>query len=49
MDQSPETPTGPTTAGMPRWVKISLVVVAVIVLLAVAMLLVSGHGPGRHM
>jgi hypothetical protein len=34
---------------MPRWVKISIAVSALVVLLAIALLLVGGHGPGRHM
>jgi hypothetical protein len=39
---------GPTS-GTPRWVKVSAIVAAVLVLL-VAVMLVSGgrHGPGRH-
>jgi hypothetical protein len=36
--------------GMPRWVKVSGVIVAVLVLLLVIVLLVSGgHGPRRHL
>lgn len=37
--------------GIPRWIKVSgLVVVALIVLLIAVMLLAGGdHGPGRHM
>jgi hypothetical protein len=36
--------------GMPRWVKVSGIIVAVLVLLLVIVLLVSGgHGPGRHL
>lgn len=40
---------GPAT-GVPRWVKVFLLVVAAIVVLGVVvMLLVGGdHGPGRH-
>ena len=40
-----------TAPGIPRWVKISgLVVAALIVLLVAVMLLAGGdHGPGRHM
>jgi hypothetical protein len=35
--------------GMPRWVKVSGIIVAVLVLLLVIVLLVSGgHGPRRH-
>jgi hypothetical protein len=37
-------------SGMPRWVKVSAVVAAVLVALVVVMLLVGGdHGPGRHL
>jgi hypothetical protein len=37
-------------AGMPRWVKVLGIVVAVVVLLVVAMMFIGGgeHGPGRH-
>jgi hypothetical protein len=35
-------------AGTPRWVKVSGIVAACLVALVIAMLL-SGHGPGRHM
>lgn len=40
-----------TAPGIPRWVKVSgLVVAALIVLLVAVMLLAGGdHGPGRHM
>ena len=36
---------------MPRWVKIFLIVIAVLVVLLVAGMLISGgqHGPGRHL
>ena len=35
--------------GMPRWVKVSGIIVAVLVLLLVVVLLTSGgHGPRRH-
>lgn len=42
---------GPSPAGMPRWVKIFLVVAAVLVVLLVAGMLIGGgqHGPGRHL
>jgi hypothetical protein len=41
---------GSSTTGMPRWVKVFLIVaVALGVLAVVAMLVVGGeHGPGRH-
>jgi hypothetical protein len=36
--------------GMPRWVKVSGIIVAVLVLLLIVVLLVSGgHGPRRHL
>jgi hypothetical protein len=36
--------------GMPRWVKVSGIIVAVLVLLLVIVLLLSGgHGPRRHL
>jgi hypothetical protein len=42
----------PTYPGMPRWVKISGIVVGAMILLA-AILIFSGiggpHGPGRHL
>jgi hypothetical protein len=41
------TPAEPGT-GMPRWVKVFAIVGAVLVLLVIVMLL-AGHGPGRHM
>ena len=37
----------PPYPGTPRWVKASGIVVIVLILLAAIMLL-SGHGPGRH-
>ena len=38
------------TIGMPRWVKVFLIVAAALVVLAVVVMLVVGgeHGPGRH-
>ena len=37
------------TGGMPRWVKVSAIVVAALVVLMVVLMLVGGdHGPGRH-
>nr|WP_115422091.1 hypothetical protein [Sinorhizobium sp. M14] len=42
----------PIYPGMPRWVKVSGIIVGVVILLAVV-LMVSGvggpHGPGRHL
>ena len=37
----------PSYPGTPRWVKVSAIIVIVLVLL-VAIMLLSGHGPGRH-
>lgn len=34
--------------GMPRWVKVSLILTALLVVL-IAILLLTGHGPGRHL
>lgn len=35
---------------MPRWVKVSAIIVGVLILVAVAVMLIGGgnHGPGRH-
>ena len=40
----------PPYPGAPRWVKISVVAVFVLILLIAAALLIGGgsHGPGRH-
>lgn len=37
--------------GVPRWVKVFVVVAAVVALLVIALMLLSGgtHGPGRHL
>ncbi|HJV12434.1 MAG TPA: hypothetical protein VJ625_00945 [Propionibacteriaceae bacterium] len=37
-------------AGIPRWVKVFVVVAAVVVLLMILAMLITGgqHGPGRH-
>jgi hypothetical protein len=37
--------------GMPRWMKVTVIAVAVLALLAVAVMILSGgdHGPGRHL
>lgn len=55
-DPSPDPGTGDTVGpgdrgsmpGMPRWVRMSLIVALVVVLLVVILLLTGGHGPGRH-
>jgi plastocyanin len=57
MDDSAPTQTGdapaqPSPTGMPRWVKISLIVVVVLIGLFIVMHFAGmrmGHGPGRHM
>jgi preprotein translocase subunit SecG len=36
-----------TATGMPRWVKVFLII-AVVLALVVGILLLTGHGPGRH-
>ena len=45
-------PQGPTRglAGIPRWVKVFVVVAATVLLLMVVAMLITGgkHGPGRH-
>lgn len=42
-------PDGKQTSGMPRWVKVSAIVVAALLVLMVVLMLVGGdHGPGRH-
>jgi hypothetical protein len=49
-DEQPE-PQVDEPAGPPRWVKVTGVVVAVVVLLFVVLHLITGgggHGPGRH-
>jgi len=40
-----------TGVGVPRWVKVSGLIAAVLALLVVTVMLISGgeHGPGRHM
>ncbi len=41
---------GASPPGMPRWVKLSLILVAVLVLLVVIVMFIAGgdHGPSRH-
>ncbi len=43
-------PDGDTPPGVPRWVIVSLLVGAAVLLLLVAAMLITGgqHGPGRH-
>ncbi|MFC5828821.1 hypothetical protein [Nonomuraea insulae] len=38
-----------TEQRMPRWVKVAGIITAVAVLLFVILMLMGGHGPGRHM
>jgi hypothetical protein len=49
----PQEPQGGSTrglAGIPRWVKVFIVVAATVLLLMVVAMLITGgqHGPGRH-
>ena len=41
---------GASPPGMPRWVKLSLILVVVLVLLVAIVMLIAGggHGPSRH-
>ena len=41
-------PTGGQPVPMPRWVK-AAVVIGIAVALLIIVMLISGHGPGRHM
>jgi hypothetical protein len=43
-------PTDGGHPGLPRWVKVSAIILAVAVLVAIAVTLIAGvdHGPGRH-
>lgn len=46
-DTSPSAADGPP--GLPRWVRLSAVLLAIAVLALVALVLLGGHeGPGRH-
>ena len=53
MSVAPHDPAGqteqPEYAGMPTWVKWVLIAAAVVVLVVVALVFGSEHGPGRHM
>ena len=41
----------PPYPGTPRWVRISAITAAILILLAVILMVISGgrHGPGRHL
>ena len=50
-DTSDDTGVGPdrgSPPSTPRWVKV-FGIIALVVVLLVAIMLISGHGPGRHM
>jgi hypothetical protein len=49
-DEDPQGPDTGSTPGMPRWVKVFLIVALVLVLLFLVLQLISGgeHGPRRH-
>jgi hypothetical protein len=34
--------------GMPRWVKVSLIVAVAVIVLVIILMVTGGHGPGRH-
>ena len=38
---------GPTSSA-PRWVKVFGIITLILIVLLVIMLLIGGHGPGRH-
>lgn len=46
-DTGPQPAPRPET-GVPRWVKVSGIVVAALVLLVVVLAVIGDHGPGRH-
>jgi hypothetical protein len=54
LPRHPDAESGHDTArgappGVPRWVKVSGIVVAILILALVAVMLIGGdHGPGRH-
>jgi hypothetical protein len=43
-------PAGDGYPGLPRWIKVSAIVVAIVVLAIIVGMLIAGgdHGPGRH-
>ena len=53
-DSEGDTGVGPgrgSTTGIPRWVRLSVIIAAVLVLLVVIVMVAGGggeHGPGRH-
>ncbi len=49
MTENPRSADQPSPPGAPRWVKIAGIIALVVVLAVVVMLLIGGHGPGRHL
>lgn len=51
MSQTHEGPDCESTPSTPRWVKVSVIITGVLVLLIVGLMVFSGgkHGPGRHL
>ena len=43
----PDAPPGPPAR--PRWVKVSGIIIAVVLLLLVILAITGGHGPARHL
>jgi uncharacterized cupredoxin-like copper-binding protein len=41
-------PEGDAPPSAPRWVKVSGVIVGVVIILAIALVVLGGHGPGQH-
>lgn len=41
-------PSGPTSTGVPRWVKM-FIIIGVVLAVALVIMLATGHGPGRHL
>ncbi|MCD6021788.1 MAG: hypothetical protein K0R20_1498 [Actinomycetia bacterium] len=49
IDDGPETQRAASDdGGTPRWVRVSIMIAAAVVLLIGVLLLQGGHGPGRH-
>jgi hypothetical protein len=48
-DNAPDPHTNPDDAGMPRWVKVSIAIAALVLAALLVMMLLGGnHGPSRH-